>query len=271
MTSTTRAISRYIERIWTYRDLLFYLARGKIKATNAATTLGILWWVLNPLLLAGIYFLVFGVIFAGGRRGDPTYLAWLLSGMFPFHFTSRSVRGGADAITSNAKLITNIRFPRIILPASVLIEAVVGFLASIIVYYMLIVPLTGRWPGVHTLWLIPAVLLHLMMNLGLAALMGRLAVAFRDLGNLVPYVLRLWLYMSPIIWTIEFMDNLDPLFVTVAQLNPIFPILSLYRTGLGGYPFDPQMLLNASIWSIVILLAGSAYFIKGESRLTRYL
>ncbi len=273
MKSSMQAAGDYARRIWGHRDLAFYLALGKIKATNAATTLGMLWWVLNPLLLAGIYFLVFGVMFGAvdEDRSGAEYLGYLLSGIFPFHFTNRCVLGGSSAVTANARLITNLRFPRIILPASVLIEALIGFLASLFAFFLIVVPLSGSLPGSELVWLVPALLIHLTMNLGLAAMVGRLAVTFRDIGNFLPYLLRLWLYLSPIIWTVDLVEGLSPTLLTLAELNPMFSLLSVYRTALTDAPFDPTMLWLATGWAVLLAGVGCFYFIKGESRLTRYL
>ena len=103
---------------------------GNLKARNASTSLGLVWWMLNPLIMAAVYFLVFGLIL-DGRRGEPQFIAWLLSGVFAFNYTATAMTSGANSILANRRLLVNIRFPRLILPISAIIETGVGFLMSI--------------------------------------------------------------------------------------------------------------------------------------------
>ena len=109
----------YVRDLWSRREFAWFLASGNLKARNASTALGLAWWVLNPLIMAGVYFLVFGFIF-NARQGESQYLAYLLSGMFAFNFVTMSMTGGANSILANSKLLANIRFPRLILPLSAL-------------------------------------------------------------------------------------------------------------------------------------------------------
>lgn len=110
--------------------------------------------MLNPLLLSGVYFLVFGVIFSGGKRGDPEYLGYLMAGMFAFRFTSGVVSGGTATIIGNSQLMANLRFPRLLLPISSVIESGIGFLVSILAFFAIVLPLSRSWPGVLLLWFI---------------------------------------------------------------------------------------------------------------------
>lgn len=267
----SRRLVAYLKDLWRRREFAWFLAKGNIRAANASTVLGAVWWVLNPLLLASIYFLVFGVIFAGGRRGDPGYLAYLLSGMFPFHFTSRAFSGGANTLLSNSKLLVNVKFPRLILPISGIMEGFVGFLASLAVFYIVIVPLSGAWAGADTFMLFLIVPLHLLFSLGLSTIGARLAVPFRDIGNLIPYVNRLWLYLSPIIWFAGDIDGLPEWVQTIIRINPMYSILGVYRLALTGEPMPEGALLMAVVWSLGLGAFGIASFIRFESRMVRYL
>ena len=246
---------------------------GNLKARNASTVLGLFWWVLNPLLLGLVYFLVFGVLFAGGSRPDG-YIAYLLSGMFVFHFTNQSMTGGANAILQNAKLLANLKFPRLVLLISSLIESGVGFLASLLVFYAISWPAVGVHPSRYMLLLAVVFPIHILFNLGLSAIVARLAVPFRDINNFIPYVNRLWLYLSPIIWPLSLLDDADPIFRTLVELNPMFHLIELYRTALIGYPaypFQLDDLLLSLAWAVGTFVVGVAGFIRYETRMVRYL
>lgn len=246
---------------------------GNLKARNASTVLGLFWWVLNPLLLGLVYYLVFGVLFAGGNRPDD-YIAYLLSGMFVFHFTNQSMTGGANAILQNAKLLANLKFPRLVLLISSLIESSVGFLASLFVFYAIAWPTVGAHPSRYLLLLVVVFPIHILFNLGLSAIVARLAVPFRDINNFIPYINRLWLYLSPVIWPLSFLDNASPTMRTLVELNPMFHLIELYRTALIGYPtypFQLEDLLISLAWAVGTFVVGVAGFIRYETRMVRYL
>lgn len=259
----------YLRELWRRREFAVALGLGNLKARNASTTLGLFWWIINPLLMGGVYFTVFGLLFGGSR--PPDFLVYLMSGMFVFHFTSQSMSGGAHSILQNSRLLANLRFPRLILPISTLIESLVGFLASIVVL-IAIAAVTGYGYFGPKLFLVFVVLpLQLVFNLGLAALIARLAVPFRDIGNLLPYLTRIWLYVTPIIWPVEFIDGLPEWTQRLVAANPMFHFVSVYRTALLGYPWSPLDLQLSTISALLVGVLGVALFVKHEGHMVRYL
>lgn len=274
-TSSRRLVSAartYLSDLWNRREFAWYLAMGNLKARNASTALGLLWWVLNPLLLGGVYGLVFGVIFpAGVRGGEPSYIAYLLSGIFPFYYTRSAMVGGVNSIVGNTRLLANLHFPRLVLPLAALLESFVGFLASLLTFYVIVGPTDGVWPGSSIWLLIPAIVIHTVFNFGLSTLVARVAVPFRDLNNLVPYFVRLWLYLSPIIYPVAFFDNAPEFIGVLLRANPLFPILALYRAALLGSPFGPSDLVSAATWAFVVALFGVLSFVTYEGKMARYL
>ncbi|MDH5503747.1 MAG: ABC transporter permease [Acidimicrobiia bacterium] len=256
----------YFSELWSRREFAWFLAMGNLKARNASTALGLLWWVINPLLLGLVYFVVFGVIFESGRD-----ISYLLSGMFVFHFTSQAMTGGANSILQNSKLLANIRFPRLILPIANLLEATVGFLASLLVLYAIAIPGGHVHLNLNFLLLAYIIPVHLLFNLGLGALTARLAVPFRDINNIIPYINRLWLYLSPIIWPIEFMDRLTEPLQQVMLINPMFSIIGVYRAALLGDTLPPGLLLRSGGMALAISALGMVAFMKYESRIVRHL
>ncbi len=260
----------YLRNLWRWREFGWFLAMGNLKARNASTSLGLFWWVLNPLIMAAIYFLVFGVIF-DGRRGDPDFLAWLLSGVFVFNYTATTMTSGANSILANGRLLVNIRFPRLVLPISAVIETGIGFILSLGVYYLIAWPVNGVGPGAALVWLPAAFALHTLFNLGLAGWTARLAIPFRDINNLIPHITRLWLYLSPIIWPLSLIESRGGLMEQLASLNPLFGLLSFYRMALMGRPLDGGAFALALVWIAVIGLGGVLSFVRNEGNIVRYL
>lgn len=264
-----RRLRKYLRDLWSRREFAWYMAAGNIKARNASTALGLFWWVLNPLLLGLVYYLVFGIFFGASRPED--YVAYLLSGMFVFHFTHQSMTGGANSILQNTKLLANLKFPRMVLLIAAVLESGIGFAASILVLYAIAFPANGIFPSLSTLWLLVVVPLHVLMNLGLAALVARVSVPFRDITNFLPYATRLWLYLSPVIWPLSLLESQSETLQSLAELNPMFQLISVYRTALIGAPFDAAALLASAAWAGALFLVGSALFVTYENRMVRYL
>lgn len=263
----SRRLAAYVKELWRRREFVWFLAMGNFKARNASTALGLFWWVLNPLLLSLVYWFVFGLIFPGSRD-----IIYLMAGMFVFHFTSQSMTGGANAILQNAKLLTNLKFPRLILPLANLIEAMVGFAVSLGVLLVLQLLLRTEFPNEYILLLVVIVPFQILFNLGLASIMARMAVPFRDINNFIPYVNRVWLYLSPIIWPLTFLESdRASSFAAFAEWNPMFPLISVYRAALIGHPFDPAMLGRFAIWAVAVGLIGIGLFVRYEGKIARHL
>ncbi len=256
----------YMGDLWHRREFAWFLAMGNLKARNASTALGLFWWVLNPLLLGMVYYVVFNFIFSSGRD-----IAYLLSGMFVFHFSAQSMTGGANSILQNSKLLSNLRFPRLVLPIANLIESTVGFMASLLVLYAIAVP-SG---SVHSLRYLPLLLIvlpiHVLFNLGLSSFTARLSVPFRDINNITPYVTRLWLYLSPVIWPLSFVEGLSPTGQFMFQLNPLYWIIAAYRSAFFGVDFQLAAIGWSALSAAIIGTIGIGLFIKYENKIVRHL
>ena len=269
LSRTVPAVRRYALDLWHRREFALYLALGNLRARNASTSLGLLWWVVNPLLLGGIYLLVFGGIMNISRGED--YVGYLLAGMFAFYYTRSTMVGSVNAILTNTKMLANLRFPRLVLPLSAMVESAVGFAAALVVYYPIVGLTDGVWPSLSLFWLIPAFVIHSIFTFGLAALVARVAIPFRDVNNLVPYFLRLWLYLSPIIYPLSFLEDLGSGFRAAVEFNPLFSILAMYRHALMGQPLGGEYVVYAILWAMAIFVVGVGLFIRNEARMTRYL
>lgn len=245
------------------------MAMGNLRARNASTALGLVWWVLNPLLMGAVYYVVFGVIL---DVGDSRDLAHLLSGIFVFYFTSTAITTGANSIIQNTRMLVNLQFPRLIMPITALVETSVGFLVSIPALYLIVGPYQGVWPSWKILVLFPiAFAIQCSFNLGLAALTARVTVPFRDIINLIPHFLRIWLYLSPILFTAAQYDKLPPVAQTIAELNPMVPILAIYRAALIGTEVTVDQILLGAAWGLGVGVIAVFVFVRYEGKMARYL
>lgn len=278
---TSASRTSYWRDLWDRRDFTLHLARGSLASRVAGTTLGRIWWLINPLLMSGVYFLVFGVIVKGTARSSASFLAYLIVGVLVFRFLTVGLTGSGAIIISNTKLIANLRFPRMVLPLAAVIDALVTFLASLTVFYLLVTPVSclqaAGNPDItciaptYRIGLLPiAIALQFAFTLGIGAWVARIIVPNRDARNLIPHLTRIWFYLSPILWGIERLTNQEQLLQALIKANPMYAMLSIFRTALINDPFEPLMLLLATVWAVVMLTFGVWTFRRHEAAMARY-
>ena len=269
--SERRGLGSYLAEVWRRREFAWHLAMATVRARHSSTALGLFWWLLDPLLLGAVFLLVFGVIL-DTRKGDPNYIAFLLSGLFAFTYTRETMTAGAAAITMNTHLIETRRFPRLLLPLSAVLEGLVAFTFSLVPFYLIAGLVGGDWPGTFTWILVPTLVLHTMFNLGLSLVVAELVIPIRDIGNVVGYLSRIWLYLSPVIFPLdERLKNAPDAIVGILHLNPMAAYLGLYRAGLLGREIEPYYWWGSAAWAVGMLVVGVFTFRRIEPKLARYL
>lgn len=253
----------YFSELWRRREFALSLSHTQMRAANTNTVLGELWLVLNPLLLSGVYYLLIFII-AGNQNAD---FAQITSGLFFFYFVSGAVQTSASSVTSGGKLILNQAFPKMLLPMSTVHLALRRFLPTMIVYAVIHV-LVGRPITVQLLMLPVVLLLGMLFALGLGMLVATSQVYFRDTSSFLPYLIRIWLYLSPVLWSAEalfarFADRLGD-WILIAYANPLFSILGLWTDALTGIPVNPVYLSVAVGVALLFLVLGAWVFIARE-------
>ena len=187
----------YVRELWRRREFAREMARTNLRAQHFNTAFGQFWLVLNPLLLAAVYFLLVYILRSGSRGVD--FFAHLLAGLFAYYFVSDSIRQSVKSVTGGGRLILNTAFPRALLPLSAVITAFMRFLPTLIVYIPVHI-IAGLPVGPSLLWIFPLIFLMFVMASGAAMLVSALQVYFRDVKNFLPYFLRIWLYASPVLY-----------------------------------------------------------------------
>lgn len=259
----------YLSQMWERRHLAIAIPVEEIRVSHQDTFLGNVWHLGNPLMLVGVYFVIFGQIL-NTSRGIDNFILWLTVGVFAYHLTSRSVQGGAKSISSNQGLMRSIRFPRALLPVSVVVERVITYGFELLVL-MLIAVLTGEGISVRWLALPLVVVVHSCMNLGGAFITARLNDAFQDIEQIIPFLFRLGTYVSGVMIPIERFTERDiPWFARVIlELNPIAAMLSLYRWIFLGTTLDTTSVGRALVFSALLLVFGFRFFRAAEWRYGR--
>jgi len=253
----------YMREIWRRREFAFQLSKTKLRAKHFDTVFGQLWMVLNPLLLACVYFLLVMIIRGGSRGMD--FFAHLTAALFAFQLFSTAVQEAANSIVRGGRLILNTAFPRVLLPLSSVVGSFRRFLPTMGVYAVIHVA-TGQPVGWELLFVIPIVALILLMAAGVSALVAAGQVYFRDLSSFLPYVLRIWLYATPILYYADDADDrgLEPLL----WVNPMAPLIRSWSSIIdkGQLP-SAEVMAAAGGWVALFFVAGLVFFISREREL----
>ncbi len=187
---------RNLRELWQYRALLWNLTQRELKARYRGSALGFLWTFVNPLLLMGVYGLVFGIV---QKSNIPHFTYFIFVGLLPWLWFSTSVGSGASTISDRRDLLTKVRFPAQVLPTTVVGTNLINYLLSLPLMVGL-GGLVGIWPDVHALAFPLVLLVQLVLTLGVTFVVSALNVRFRDLQHIVANVLTLWFFITPVLY-----------------------------------------------------------------------
>lgn len=225
---------RNLKELYQYRALLWALTARELKARYRASVLGFFWTFLNPTLNMLVYVLVFGVIMATTVERYPFFL---FCGLLPWVFFASSVMGGTTSVSDRKDLLTKVRFPAQVLPATVVATNLVNFLLSLPLLFLL-GAMYRDWPTWHLLFLVPVLVVQTFFTLGVTYLLSALNVAFRDLQHIVANVVQMLFFLTPVLWNVETIPAVKRwgLDLTAEQardlvlyLNPMAAVMNAWR------------------------------------------
>lgn len=261
------SLPEYTRQLWAYRHFIWEFAGAKVSASLGNTRLGMIWQVLTPLFNAGVYYVIFGVLL-NTKHGVTNFIPYLCTGVFIFGYTQTVVQTGVQAISGNLGLIRALHFPRASLPISITLVEARNMIASMAVLITIVLA-TGEPITVEWLLVIPALLLQTVFNAGFAMLVARLGSKLHDLRQLIPFIMRVWMYMSAVLYPVtQFTQHLHGWKLTVLEANPILVYIELIRHALmenvhlAGSP--RRLWVEAFGWAIIVGVGGYAYFWRGE-------
>jgi teichoic acid transport system permease protein len=277
-------LRKYIQDVWARRNFIWAFASAKNISMYSDSRLGQVWQLLTPLLNAAVYYLIFGKLL-NTSRGLPDFIPFLVTGVFLFGFTQRSVTSGAKSVGDNLSLIRALHFPRATLPLAIAVVELQQLLLALVVLFAIIFA-KGEPLSLQMLLFIPVVALQLMFNVGISLVMARLGAFNRDISQLLPFVMRTWLYMSGVIFSLPSLMGPGsklaeyPWLAELMKANPAYVYVELSRHVLLGKYRDyvqdvlklnevGQLWLYAVVWAVVMLVGGFMYFHRAEERYGR--
>jgi teichoic acid transport system permease protein len=300
--SARPSLGSYLRLVWQRRHFIVAYATARSVSMYTEARLGQLWQVLTPLLNSAVYYLVFGILFQA-NRGISNYIAFLVTGVFIFGFTERSIVVGSTVMRANIALIRALHFPRACLPLAYVLVEFQQLLVSMLVLFAIVLgtgePLTWYW-----LFLVPVLVMQATFNMGAALILARVGAGAQDVTQLIPFLTRIWRYFCGVMYSIASLPATLPEWTkNVLSLNPAavyitltrYSIMSSYRDDApGAQPFNAakcaifnakkipalqaychptttisELWLAGVGWAVVTLAVGVVYFWQAETRYGR--
>lgn len=252
----------YFRELWHRRTFAAEKSKADMRGQNTTTFFGQAWLVLNPLLLAGIYYLLVTIVRGEHNAG---VFAHLMLCLFVFTMLQTAITTGSKSVTGSGKLLINTAFPRLLIPLSAVRTAFFRFLPTIPLYLIFHAIFMGnQW---HPRMFLSLFFLGtiVVFSAGLAAFFAALQVYFRDTSQFLPYFVRLWMYISPVLWlpgTIG--DTLPRPVAVIMELNPMYSMLTGYSGLIQGGTVPSFMWWSAAGWACASAVIGSLFFITRE-------
>jgi teichoic acid transport system permease protein len=296
------SLRSYLGMVWQRRHFILAYATARNVSMYTEARLGQLWQVLTPLLNSAVYYLIFGILFKADR-GISNYTAYLVTGVFIFSFTERSIVVGSGVMRANIALIRALHFPRACLPLAYVLVEFQQLLLSMLVLFAIVLG-TGEPLTLYWLYLVPALMLQATFNMGAALILARLGAGAQDVSQLIPFLLRVWRYFCGVMYSIASLPAaLPPWAKDLLSVNPAavfisltrYAIMSSQRTDAPGYQkynagecarFSAtkipglqaychptisvsELWLAGAGWAVVTLAIGVVFFWQAETRYGR--
>ncbi|NQX66692.1 ABC transporter permease [Paenibacillus alba] len=243
-----------------YGFLLSQLVERDFKTKYRRSVLGILWSLLNPLLIMVVQFMVFSTLF---RFDIPNYSVYLLSGIVMFNYMSEATSQAMTCIIQNASLINKVYIPKYIYPFSRVLSTGVNFLFSLVALYLVII-VTGTHVTFSHIAILYVILCMFVFIIGLSLLLASMMVFFRDTQFLYSIGLTIWTYLTPIFYPESI---LPPIMIFVMKFNPMYHFIRFFRFVIlyGGIP-DLMAWVYCAIFAVISFSIGAYVFKRNQNK-----
>jgi lipopolysaccharide transport system permease protein len=251
-----------LSELWEYRELIFFFTWRDIKVKYKQTFFGAAWAVIQPVLLMT----VFTVFFARNFKiesGNIPYPVFVFSGLLLWNVFANGLSNAGNSMVSNANIIKKIYFPRLIIPISSILSAMVDFLISMAVFFLILFVYNLQRTIPAILLALPfSLLITLCTTLGAGSFLAALNVKYRDFRYVIPFMIQILMFMTPIIYPVTTPDI--EWVRTLLLLNPMTGAIELIRSAVMAVPADQSIVFIASLSSLFWLVVGIAYFRRTE-------
>lgn len=261
MRPTNGWVSLRLGDVWAYRELLYFLALRDVKVRYKQTVIGAAWAVLQPLTVMIVFTLVFGRLARLPSDGVP-YAAFTLAALVPWMYFATNMQSGSLSLVNNVNLVGKVYFPRLCLPLATILGGLVDLVVSLVVL-VAVVLLQGVALGPQVLVIPALVVLLVFACLGPALWLAALNVRFRDVRQVMPFLVQIWLFASPVVYPSSLIDG--PLRYVYA-INPMVGVIDGFRWAVLGSGRDVAAVVLVSTVSALALTVGGAFWFRRSER-----
>jgi lipopolysaccharide transport system permease protein len=245
--------------LWHYRDLLYFLTWREISIRYKQTLLGFAWAIIQPLMTMVVFTVFLGRLAKVPSDGIP-YPVFSYLGLLPWTYFANAISRSGTSLVGNANLLSKVYFPRILIPLSGTLSALVDYaiafvvLAGLMLWY-------GIVPAASSLLLLPLVLLTAVAATGVGMWLSALNVRYRDVQHAIPFLVQLWMYATPVVYPTSVVPEK---WRTLFALNPMAGIIEAYRSSVLGRPVDWRVLATSTLAALVVTALGMWQFRRME-------
>ena len=253
-------VSLKLDRLWQYRELLYFLSWRDVKVRYKQTLLGAGWAIIQPFFTMLVFSLFFGKLAKMPSDSVP-YPIFVYTALVPWTFFANALTQSSNSLVENSNLLKKVYFPRLVMPISSVISGTVDFACAFVVLVAMMI-FYGIVPTANMVWLPLLVVLALAMALGVGLWLSALNVQFRDVRYVVPFLVQVWLFATPIAYPSSLLR--EP-WRTLYGLNPMVGVVEGFRWALVGTNTAPgAMILVSSLAAVALLISGAYYFRRME-------
>jgi len=253
-----------LRELWAYRELLYFLTWRDVLVRYKQAVLGVAWAILQPFLTMIVFTIVFNRAL-GVQSPDPDvpYPVFSFSGLLPWQFFASALSRSGTSLVGNANLLTKVYFPRLVIPTSAVLAGMVDFAVSFVIL-LILMAVYGIAPTWHIVFVLLFVILAIVTALAVSLWLSALNVLYRDVQYIIPFLVQLWMFLSPVIYPISSLPT-GPLRV-LFSLNPMTGVIGGFRWALLGEQFPPGGYLWISIGAVAVLFVGGLFYFKRMER-----
>ena len=253
-----------------YRDLIWLMVKRNFTVLYKQTILGPAWVVIQPLLTTLVFTVVFGNLAGLPTDGVPKFLFYM-AGNVMWHFFAQCLTTTSETFVKNSKLFGKVYFPRLVMPLSTVLTEMINFAVQFALFIVFVViyalqPDSGVQPNWQLILLTPLMLIQMgLLGLGFGIIIAALTTKYRDLSMLVTFGVHLWMYATPVTYSASMIADKFPRLLGLYMLNPVTPIIELFRAAYLGVPrYSYGYNLQSVVVTAVVLMLGVLLFSHTE-------
>ena len=246
--------------LWEYRELGYILIWRDVTVRYKQTAIGVAWVILQPLITMLIFTAIFGIL-AKVPSDGVWYPVFSLTALLPWTYFAQAVTRAGESVVANAKIVSKIYFPRLWLPLAMVVSPLIDFALSMVLLFGLLL-----YAGIPFSWKVVTlpvfIFLAMLTALGLSLFTSAMNVKYRDVGHAIPFVIQIWMYLSPIVYPVSLVPEH---WRWLYGLNPMVGVIEGFRWALLGRTApDPVVMAESVVVLLLVVISGLMYFRKME-------